>query len=122
MEDLTRFCRTCNVEREIVSIIKDEQGEIYKLSCGHSDIVDIFRETVYLTERVDDELSRDGKTIEKGVSKAKTGIVTKRPSRDHLNFDWTTRTKYHKVEEQQDDGTWVIVHEHREPFAKKKPK
>ncbi len=122
MDEPTRFCITCKAEREIVSFIKDAQGQVIKMLCGHSDIIDVFNETARMYERWDDRVKRAGKTIVKGMGRSKLSGATKRVTRESLNFDWKTRTKYHKVEELQDDGTWKLEHEETLPFETKKPK
>lgn len=122
MDELTRFCPACKAQKEIISITKDAQGQVTKMSCGHSAIVDVINETVRMYERVDDQVKRAGKTIVKGMGRSKLSRVTKRITRESLNFDWKTRTKYHKVEELQDDGTWKLEHEETVPFETKKPK
>ena len=122
MDELTRFCKTCNAEREILSVMKDAHRQVIRMSCGHSAIIDVINETARMHERWDDQVKRDGKTIVKGMGRSKLSGATKRVTRESLNFDWKTQTKHHKVEEQQDDGTWLVVHEHTEPFKTKNPK
>ena len=102
--------------------MKDAQGQVTKMSCGHSAIVDVINETNRMYERWDDRVKRAGKMIVKGMGRSKLSAVTKRITREWLNFDWKTRTKYHKVEELQDDGTWKLEHEETVPFEKKIPK
>jgi hypothetical protein len=121
MDELTRFCTACQAEKEIVSIVKDDDGGVIKMSCGHSVVLKVVANKIGLSERTEDEVRRDGKRILRGVSKPTKGFVTKRSCRDCLNLDWKTRTKYHKVEELQDDGTWKVIHEHTDPFETKKP-
>lgn len=122
IDEPTRFCFACQAEKEITSIFKDAGGSVIKMACGHSHITEVVSETVRMFDRVDDRLERDGKTIVKGMGRSKLSATAKRIARESLSFDWKTRTKYHKVEELQDDGTWKVVHEHTEPFEKKRPK
>jgi hypothetical protein len=122
MDELTRFCTACQAEKEIVSIVKDAGGSVTKMSCGHSHVTEVITDTIRLFDRVDDQVKRDGKTIAKGMSRSKPSVTTKRITRESLNFNWNSRTKHHKVEELQDDGTWKVEHEEAVPFETKKPK
>ena len=122
MEELTRICATCQAEKEIVSIVTDADSSVTTMACGHRLITKEVTEKLGTLERLDDRVKRDGKTIHKGMYRDKTSGATKRPTRESLAFDWKTRTKYHNVEELQEDGTWKLMHEETEPFKTKKPK
>jgi len=120
MDEPRRFCATCQAEMEIVSIITDADSSVITMSCGHRFITKVITEKIGTLERLDDRVKRDGKTIHKGMHRHKISRVSKRSTRESLVFDWKTRTKYHKIEELQDDGTWKMVHEETVPFETKK--
>lgn len=122
MDELTRFCATCQARQEIVSIVTDTGSTATTMACGHRIFTKEVNDTLGTLERLDDLVKREGKTIHKGMYRDKTSGETKRPTRESLTFDWKTRTKYHKVEEIQDDGTWKLMHEHTDPFVAERPK
>ena len=35
MDELTRFCATCQAEKEIVSIVSEAESSAITMSCGH---------------------------------------------------------------------------------------
>ena len=119
MDKLTRFCKTCREDKEIVLIETSPEMNAVKMSCGHSDINICVSDTIHFFEQVEEEKKTQGKTVGKGKQRSKISGTTKRLTRESLSFDWATRTKYHKVEELQDDGTWMTVHEHTDPFSEK---
>lgn len=121
MDKLTRFCKTCGENKKIVLVETSPEMNTVKMSCGHSDINICVSDTIHLFEQVEEEVKTQGKTVGKGKQRSKISGTTKRLTRESLSFDWVTRTKHHIVEEQQDDATWAVVHEHTDPFGKKKP-
>ena len=122
MDALTRFCAACQADKEIVSIITDTDRSVTTMACGHRFVTMEITEKIGTLERLDDRVKRNGKTIHKGMHRDKISGAKKRPARESLVFDWKTQTKYHKVEEQQDDGTWKLEHEETVPFETKKPR
>jgi len=120
MDELKRFCTACQEEKEILQVERDAEGTVIRMSCGHSHITTIVNETVRMFECFSDEVQRQGKTVVKGKHKTKVSGKTKRLARESLNLDWKTRTIYHKVQEQDPKGDWVVVHEETKPFPPKK--
>lgn len=119
MDEIIRFCPSCGCDREAREIVRDDQGEVIKLECGHSIIADVFTDVVHFTDEFSDMHKRfnsDRKLEWKAKSK-KSG-ETKLPARERFVIDRARGMTIHMLEEFE-DGEWVQRHFHENSFKKK---
>ncbi len=123
MEELKRFCQTCNEEKDIIEIETDSQGETVKLSCGHSLISVVATAFIKVIAQVETKAKHKnalGKLVE--IFRARISADSKKPAKWIMKFDYEQRIRFHTVEEKNENGEWVVVHDHAEPFEEKKKK
>ena len=121
MDELTRFCNTCNEEKDIIEIETNLQGENVKLSCGHRLISDVVTAFIKVTAQVKTEHKNTlGKLLEK--YRTQIGGKSGKPAKWIMKFDHKQRIIIHTVEERNENGEWEVVHDHSEPFEEKKKK
>lgn len=103
MEELKRFCQTCNEEKDIIEIETDPQGENVKFSCGHRHISAVIAAIVKITAQVKTEHKN---ALGKLLEKYRTQISGKsgRPAKWIMKFDREHRIIIHTVVEQNENG------------------
>ncbi len=123
MDELKRFCNTCDKEKDIIEIETDPNGETVKLSCGHRHISYVTTALIKITAQVETK-SKHKNALGKLLEKYKTGISgeSKRPFKWIMKIDREQRITIHTVEELNKNGEWELVHDKTEPFKEKKQK
>jgi hypothetical protein len=118
-DKLTNFCPTCNRDRKIISLERDRQGVVIKMSCGHSYINDeILNEVKICDFYQDNHFDNLGK--KQARSGTKISVKTKRPTKELMTWNYETRVYRHIVWETDEEGNEVKVYDKPEPFRKKK--
>ncbi len=119
MKEFTKFCNSCNEEKEIIKIEKVDQRETIELSCGHKHISAVFFEKVSVSDYIETKHKNSlGKLISKYRTK-KSG-KTQRPAREIIEIDRKNKKLKHKVWEQNQSEEWLLVHDEEKPFTYKK--
>lgn len=90
-----------------------------KLSCGHRFISNGCTETIGLSNQIQAKHKNlFGKLLKK--YRTKTSGESKRSARESLRFDREKQMILHKVEEQNENGEWEVVHDEVKPFEEEK--
>lgn len=121
MEKLKAFCETCNEEKDILKIIRSQNGETIELSCGHRVMNISLSDTVGVSEAIRTK-HKDSRNKLLGKYQTKKAKTTGYPARETMLFDYAERILTHIVEEQFPDGEWKEVHSEKKPFKEKKEK
>jgi len=121
MEELKKLCADCKEERDIIEIVKDSQGTIFKLSCGHKIIEDEFTDVITISDQLKDKVKRPGikKPIIEGMERTKISGKTERPTKESILVDRENQKYIHKVWEKNEKGELELVHEEEIPLSHK---
>ncbi|MCJ7588249.1 MAG: hypothetical protein MUQ00_10165 [Candidatus Aminicenantes bacterium] len=115
------YCDSCQKDQDVVKRENDENTETICLACGHKKISTVLTETIHLSEFIS---AKHRNSSRKLLNRMKTKISkgTKLPATDDLTFDRDRGKKFHKVWEENSDGTRILVHDEEVPLEEKEKK